>query len=34
VNAIPATCAAEPGVKGFFDLPPLTGRAAPLFARP
>jgi len=33
VNAIPATCAAEPGIKGFFDLPPLTGRAAPLFAR-
>jgi hypothetical protein len=34
VNAIPATCAAGPGIKGFFDLPPLTGRAAPLFARP
>jgi hypothetical protein len=34
VNAIPATCAAEPGIKGFFDLPPLTGRAAPLFRRP
>jgi len=34
VNAIPAVCAAEPGIKGFFDLPPLTGRAAPLFARP
>ncbi|MGI9125915.1 MAG: NAD(P)H-dependent amine dehydrogenase family protein [Mycobacterium sp.] len=33
VNAIPATCAAEPGVKGFFDLPPITGRAAPLFSR-
>ena len=33
VNAIPATCAAGPGIKGFFDLPPLTGRAAPLFAR-
>lgn len=29
VNAIPATCAAEPGVKSFFDLPPLHGRAAP-----
>lgn len=28
VNSIPATCAAEPGIKGFFDLPPLTGRAA------
>ena len=34
VNSVPATCAAEPGIKGFFDLPPLTGRAAPLFARP
>lgn len=34
VNSIPATCAAAPGIKGFFDLPPLTGRAAPLFARP
>ena len=33
VNAIPATCAAEPGIKGFFDLPPLTGRAAPLLSR-
>ncbi len=33
VNAIPAICAAEPGIKGFFDLPPLTGRAAPMFAR-
>ncbi len=33
VNAIPATCAADPGIKGFFDLPPLTGRAAPLFGR-
>lgn len=34
VNAIAATCAAEPGVKGFFDLPPLTGRAARLLSRP
>ena len=34
VNSIPATCAAAPGVVGFFDLPPLTGRAAPMFARP
>lgn len=34
VNAIEATCAAEPGVKGFFDLPPLTGRAARLLSRP
>jgi hypothetical protein len=33
VNAIAATCAAEPGVKGFFDLPPLTGRAARLLSR-
>jgi hypothetical protein len=33
VNSVPATCAAEPGIKGFFDLPPLTGRAAPLLAR-
>lgn len=33
VNSIPATCAADPGVKGFFDLPLITGRAAPLFAR-
>ncbi len=33
VNSIPAVCAAEPGVRGFFDLPPLTGRAAPLFSR-
>ena len=28
VNAVPATCAAPPGVAGFFDLPPITGRAA------
>lgn len=34
VNAIAATCAAESGVKGFFDLPPLTGRAARLLSRP
>ena len=34
VNSIPATCAAAPGVVSFFDLPPLTGRAAPMFARP
>ncbi len=33
VNSIPAVCAAEPGIRGFFDLPPLTGRAAPLFRR-
>lgn len=29
VNAIPATCAAEPGIKSFFDLPLISGRAAP-----
>ncbi len=34
VNSIPAVCAAAPGIKGFFDLPPLTGRAAAMFARP
>lgn len=33
VNAVPATCAAAPGIKGFFDLPPITGRATPLLAR-
>ncbi|MGV0633209.1 dihydrodipicolinate reductase [Mycolicibacillus trivialis] len=33
VNAVPATCAAAPGVQGFFDLPPITGRAAPHLAR-
>ena len=33
VNAIPATCAAAPGIAGFFDLPPITGRAAPDLAR-
>ena len=32
VNSIPATCAAAPGVKSFFDLPLLTGRASPLLA--
>lgn len=34
VNAIEATCAAEPGIKGFFDLPPLNGRAHPLLGGP
>jgi hypothetical protein len=34
VNAIEATCAAEPGIKGFFDLPPLSGRAHPLLGGP
>jgi hypothetical protein len=33
VNAIPATCAAEPGIATFFDLPLITGRAAPHLAR-
>jgi hypothetical protein len=33
VNSIPATCAAAPGIKTFFDLPPLTGRAAPWLSR-
>jgi hypothetical protein len=33
VNSIPATCAAAPGVTSFFDLPPLTGRAAPWLSR-
>lgn len=33
VNAIPATCAAPAGIAGFFDLPPITGRAAPHLAR-
>ena len=33
VNAIPATCAAGPGIKSFFDLPPLTGRADRLLSR-
>ena len=33
VNAIPATCAAPAGIAGFFDLPPITARAAPELAR-
>jgi hypothetical protein len=33
VNAIPATCAAEPGIATFFDLPLITGRAAPSLSR-
>ncbi|BBY62843.1 NAD(P)H-dependent amine dehydrogenase family protein [Mycolicibacterium helvum] len=33
VNAIPATCAAEPGIASFFDLPLITGRAAPQLSR-
>lgn len=34
VNSIPAVCAAEPGIRSFFDLPPLTGRAARQLHRP
>jgi 2,4-diaminopentanoate dehydrogenase len=33
VNAVPATCAAEPGIQTFFDLPLITGRAAPGLSR-
>ena len=33
VNAIPATCAAESGIATFFDLPLITGRAAPHLSR-
>ncbi|HTY27433.1 MAG TPA: dihydrodipicolinate reductase [Mycobacterium sp.] len=33
VNAIPATCTAAPGIATFFDLPPITGRAAPHLSR-
>ncbi|WP_328360134.1 dihydrodipicolinate reductase [Mycobacterium sp. NBC_00419] len=33
VNSIQATCAAQPGIAGFFDLPPITGRAAPYLSR-
>ena len=33
VNVIPATCAAEPGIATFFDLPLITGRAAPHLSR-
>jgi hypothetical protein len=29
VNAVPATCAAPAGIQSFFDLPLITGRAAP-----
>lgn len=29
VNAIPAVCAAEPGLATYFDLPLFTGKAAP-----
>lgn len=33
VNAIPATCDAPAGIQSFFDLPPITGRAASGLAR-
>lgn len=33
VNAVPATCAAPAGIQSFFDLPLITGRAAPGLAR-
>jgi hypothetical protein len=29
VNSVPAVCAAEPGIANYFDLPLITGRAAP-----
>ena len=33
VNAVPATCAAPSGIQSFFDLPLITGRAAPGLSR-
>ncbi|OBI47542.1 dihydrodipicolinate reductase [Mycobacterium kyorinense] len=33
VNAVPATCAASAGIQSFFDLPLITGRAAPGLSR-
>lgn len=33
VNSVPVTCAAAPGIATFFDLPPITGRAAPHLSR-
>ncbi|HEU4363224.1 MAG TPA: dihydrodipicolinate reductase, partial [Mycobacterium sp.] len=33
VNAVPATCAAPAGIRSFFELPLITGRAAPRLAR-
>lgn len=33
VNAVPAVCAASAGIQSFFDLPPITARAAPDLAR-
>jgi hypothetical protein len=33
VNAIPAVCRADPGVKTYLDLPIATGKAAPSLAR-
>lgn len=34
VSAIPAVCAATPGIKSYLDLPLVAGRAAPALARP
>jgi hypothetical protein len=34
VNAIPAVCAAAPGIKTYLDLPLVAGRAAPNLRRP
>ena len=33
VNAVPAVCAAEPGIATYLDLPMVTGKAAPHLAR-
>ena len=33
VNSVPTVCAAPPGIQTFFDLPLMTGRAAPRLAR-
>ncbi|MFC5752046.1 dihydrodipicolinate reductase [Actinomadura rugatobispora] len=29
LNAVPAVCAAAPGIRTFLDLPPITGRVSP-----
>jgi hypothetical protein len=29
VNSVPATCAAEPGILTYLDLPLISGKAAP-----
>ena len=33
VNSVPAVCAAEPGIQTYFDLPLISGRAAPRLAQ-